>query len=293
MRDINSDFFQIAQILNHLGLKQNLKNLAVLFKSNLEQYEVLSFRPDHFSILIIKKGQLDVKVNSTDYKLTKNNIFIIPPGKNLELNVRKDVQYYAVLFTEKYINNSVFFQKHFKLYPFFNHEILSSFKLKGDEVLFMISLLRPLQAKLAENSNIKEDQNICELLFQIFIMQLMAYFNMDDQHLSINKNDLIYRFLNLVSINYKQRRDVKFYSEKLSVNPKYLSQLLSMKTGKSAKEYIDDAVIMEAKMLLDNPQNSVRSVADELCFSDQFHFSQFFKRKTRKTPTQHRLESDL
>ncbi len=293
MHKESPDLFQIHEILKSLDLKQNIKTLTVLHKSKAELDTILSLRPNCFSILMITKGKLDIKVNSVEHNVTKNNIFIIPPRKILELNITKDVEYYAVLFSEQYINKSVFFQKHFKLYPFFNHEILSTFKMKSEEIFFMISLLKPLLVKLREDTNSIEDQNICELLFQIFIMQLMAYFNTDNQHSSINKNDLAYRFLNLLSIHCKTKREVKFYSDLLSVNPKYLSHILILKTAKSAKEFIDDAVIMEAKMLLDNPSKSIKAAADELSFSDQFHFSQFFKRKTGITPTTYRLESNF
>lgn len=293
MKDDNIIYLNIQQILHYFNISQELHNLAILHKLNNEVIEHISFKADHFSIIIVKSGQLRMTVNNAIHHLKKNDVLILPPGKNIKIEDIQNSEIYAVLFTEKYIIHSVFFQNHFKLYPFFNHELQPSFKLKNNQVCYMISILKLINIKISENSKKIEDYNIAELLFQTFIMQLMLYFNINTQYSSINKNDLVYRFFNLVSLHFKSNREVQFYADQLVVNPKYLSRLLNKKTGKSAKEYIDEAVIMEARRILDNPKKSIKSAADELNFSDQFHFSQYFKRVAGRTPTEYRTESDF
>jgi len=281
-------FLDIRQILHYFNINQDLQNLAILHKSKNEIINHNHFKADHFLIILLKNGNLNIRVNKTIYHLGKNDVLILPPGKNIKMEDFPNGEYYTILFTEKYINDSVYFQNHFKLYPFFNHEITTSVKLKSSQLLFMISIIKLIKTKIGENSRKIEDFSVVELLFQTFIMQLMSYFNVDKQYSSISKNDIIYRFFNLVAQNFKTKRDVTFYSERLFINSKYLTRLLLKKTGKSAKEYIDEAVVMEAKLLLDNPKKTVKSVAEELNFSDQFHFSQYFKRINGNTPTEYR-----
>lgn len=281
-------FLDIRQILHYFNINQDLQNLAILHKSKNEIINHNHFKADHFLIILLKNGNLNIRVNKTIYHLGKNDVLILPPGKSIKMEDLPNGEYYTILFTEKYINDSVYFQNHFKLYPFFNHEITTSVKLKSSQLLFMISIIKLIKTKIGENSRKIEDFSVVELLFQTFIMQLMSYFNVDKQYSSISKNDIIYRFFNLVAQNFKTKRDVKFYSERLFINSKYLTRLLLKKTGKSAKEYIDEAVVMEAKLLLDNPKKTVKSVAEELNFSDQFHFSQYFKRINGNTPTEYR-----
>lgn len=288
MQDDEIIFLDIRQILHYFNINQDLQNLAILHKSKNEIINHNHFKADHFLIIILKNGNLNIRVNKTIYHLGKNEILILPPGKSIKMEDLPNGEYYTVLFTEKYINDSVYFQNHFKLYPFFNHEMTTSVKLKSSQLLFMISIIKLIKTKIGENSRKIEDFSVVELLFQTFIMQLMSYFNVDKQYSSISKNDIIYRFFNLVAQNFKTKRDVTFYSERLFINSKYLTRLLLKKTGKSAKEYIDEAVVMEAKLLLDNPKKTVKSVAEELNFSDQFHFSQYFKRINGNTPTEYR-----
>jgi AraC family transcriptional regulator, transcriptional activator of pobA len=59
-------------------------------------------------------------------------------------------------------------------------------------------------------------------------------------------------------------------------------------TGKTAGEIINDFVLLEAKMLLDNPSLSIAEIADELQFSDQSFFGKYFKRLTGMSPKEYR-----
>jgi len=76
------------------------------------------------------------------------------------------------------------------------------------------------------------------------------------QNLS-RKEDLVIRFFNLLSRYFKEERSVQYYAELLFVTPKYLTESVKEMTGKTAGEFIDEAVIMEAKILLGTSSLSV------------------------------------
>jgi len=86
----------------------------------------------------------------------------------------------------------------------------------------------------------------------------------------------------------KEQHVVTFYAEKLFITPQYLSLILKELTGKSANKWIDDALIVEAKMLLKAPQATVQQVADILHFSDQSTFGKFFKKHMGISPMEYR-----
>jgi AraC-like DNA-binding protein len=77
---------------------------------------------------------------------------------------------------------------------------------------------------------------------------------------------------------------VRFYGEALNVTPKYLTETVKEINGKSAGAVIDDFVILEAKLLLEKPENTIAQVADLLNFSDQSFFGKYFKRITGISP---------
>lgn len=102
------------------------------------------------------------------------------------------------------------------------------------------------------------------------------------------KEELFEQFLQLLFEHCKEQHVVTFYAEKLFITPQYLSLILKELTGKSANKWIDDALIVEAKILLKAPQATVQQVADILHFSDQSTFGKFFKKHIGVSPMEYR-----
>ena len=74
---------------------------------------------------------------------------------------------------------------------------------------------------------------------------------------------------------------------KLYLTPKYLSKLIKNVSGRSAHEWIDSFVILEAKNLLKYSDLPIKQIVDELHFN-QTTFYRFFKAKTGLTPSEYR-----
>jgi len=102
------------------------------------------------------------------------------------------------------------------------------------------------------------------------------------------KEDLMKRFLKLLPEHSHKERSLQFYADHLFVTPKYLSQTVKELSGKTAGTFIDEMVMVEAKVLLSNLSLSVAQVAEQMFFSDQFFFSKFFKNHAGITPTAYR-----
>lgn len=96
------------------------------------------------------------------------------------------------------------------------------------------------------------------------------------------------QFIKLVSENYTQQRQVIFYADQLSMSPKYLSKLVKDVSGKSAPEWIDSYVLLEAKHLLKYSDMPIKEIAFRLNFSNQTVFYKYFKAHTGMTPTDYR-----
>ncbi|OAV75539.1 Arabinose operon regulatory protein [Bacteroidales bacterium Barb7] len=102
------------------------------------------------------------------------------------------------------------------------------------------------------------------------------------------KEEILSEFLQLLFTHVRDRHNVSFYAEKLFITPQYLSLTLKEQTGKSANKWIDDALMVEAKVLLKTPRITVQQVADQLNFSDQSTFGKFFKKQTGVSPMEYR-----
>lgn len=85
-----------------------------------------------------------------------------------------------------------------------------------------------------------------------------------------------------------QHRTVDFYADRLCVSAKYLSRVIRKSSGRSPSQLIQERVTLEAKSLLATSTLTVRQIADEMNFSSDNHFCQYFKKQTGLTPMEYR-----
>lgn len=92
------------------------------------------------------------------------------------------------------------------------------------------------------------------------------------------------KFFELVNQYFASERQIKFYADKLCLDPKYASQLIKQASGRMAGDWIQDRVILEAKLLLLDGNHNVQQVADALNFTSQSFFGKYFKNATGMSP---------
>jgi AraC-like DNA-binding protein len=104
-----------------------------------------------------------------------------------------------------------------------------------------------------------------------------------------NKKDKLFdSFYNLILQHYRDSREVSFYAGKLCMTPKHLSAVIRKTTGKPAREWINDYVVLEAKSLLRASGMSIQQISDELNFANQSFFGKYFKRAVGVPPKNYR-----
>ena len=103
-----------------------------------------------------------------------------------------------------------------------------------------------------------------------------------------NEEVLMQRFLQEVHIHYKKERKVIFYAEKLHLTSGYLSTLVRNVSGKTASDWIDSFVLLEAKIMLKSTNLTIQQISQELNFPSQTFFGKYFKRLSGVSPKEYR-----
>lgn len=104
-----------------------------------------------------------------------------------------------------------------------------------------------------------------------------------------NRAEILFsRFMYYLGRHYRESRDVAFYAAQLNMTTKYLTNIVSAKTGHSAKQAIDTYVIMQLRSALQGSDRPVKEIAWDFNFSSTAFFCDFFKRHTGLTPLEFR-----
>lgn len=246
------------------------------------------FRSSHFSVILIIKGGMKIKVNFFEYELAAKEVLIIPPNAIREMLWEgDDVYFISLLFTTEFLGEAGILGKYFNVANFLKEGMASFSKVTKTDHNILLQLTQIIYTLLNTDSYSAGDDEVIQNLFRAILLKVKQYYDQIpvDKKLSAS---LIYRFIKLLSQHYLVHREVGFYAEKLSINEKYLTQLLKRKTGKTARQFITEMVILEAKVLLNENILSVKEIAAQLHFENQFHFSRFFKQYSGLSPTEYK-----
>jgi AraC-like DNA-binding protein len=98
------------------------------------------------------------------------------------------------------------------------------------------------------------------------------------------------RLRNRIERDFARHHQVLHYAKALNHSPRTLSRAALGATGSTAKQLIDQRLILEAKRILAYTTLPVGAIAYELGFDDASNFSSFFIRHTQISPSAFRAE---
>jgi len=101
---------------------------------------------------------------------------------------------------------------------------------------------------------------------------------------SPSTNLIFNRFTHMLETTPQKLHPISWWASQLNITPKYLSFICRSMVGKPASVLIQNAIILEANVLLQNPALSIKQIADMLGFSNQSHFGTYYKRYTGQSP---------
>ncbi|MEU4893354.1 helix-turn-helix transcriptional regulator [Streptomyces sp. NPDC044780] len=94
-----------------------------------------------------------------------------------------------------------------------------------------------------------------------------------------------HRFHRAVERDFTAARRVEDYAAALGYSARTLTRACLAATGRTAKQYLDDRVALEAKRLLVHTDLAPVRIADRLGFTTPTVFTKFFRRCTGETPS--------
>lgn len=123
------------------------------------------------------------------------------------------------------------------------------------------------------------------LLYTIRYIQKRYQTTMNTQ--PSHQEEVFRRFIALVNEHSKSERTVGFYADKLCLTPRYLNTVIRQVSRQTVMEWINQAIILEAQVLLKHSDLLVYQIADELHFPNPSFFCKFFKKRTGMTPQEY------
>lgn len=96
------------------------------------------------------------------------------------------------------------------------------------------------------------------------------------------------RFIQLVNQHCLQQHQISYYADRMCLTERYLGSVVRKASGTTAKDWLDRALVTQAKVLLHHSDMSVLQISESLNFPNPSFFSKYFKRLTGMTPAKYR-----
>ncbi len=240
---------------------------------------------DFYAFFLYTNGNTKHLIDFVSHDIHKNALVCIRKGQVNAFQFAENVTGYAILFTQPY------FEKQFKMLP---ESIIFR--------LFASQLFSPLL-------QIPEDRNVVsyfDLLFQefynaeqthkeaivsgLFTIIVSKIEPLRHQQVEFTtESNYLYLFIqfeNLIKHHYTTSRNADFYAKSLGITYKHLNHICKEVIQKTAKQCIDDFIILEAKRNLINSRIKSTELAYLLGFTESTNFVKYFKKHTELTPNQ-------
>lgn len=233
----------------------------------------------NFYTVLFMKDQKDGKVSINQSKYTRLNDTLLFQGKEHVFSFVRDenIQGGIIMFHPSFL---LPFIKNIEAeFPYFNILNHNYFHLNNSEQVLFETLFENI---IAERSSV----SVAKPMLWAFLEKCKLLYNTyekEEQFLS-KKSLIIRRYKNLISNYFIDNKEVRFYAQKLNITANYLNEVVKSETGRSAKSYITERVLLEAKNLLLYSGMDISEISHILQFSEPTHFSKFFKKETGQTP---------
>jgi len=248
----------------------------------------LPYRSNYYKIGICLRGQARLKVNLETYDIGPNSLMLLSPYVIKQWPyMSADFEGLSIFFTRDFLaaNGGL----NLDAFSFFERDARHVFELTAGQAEEMAALFHNIEQKYEAAHAYREE--ILRSLIQILLHETAPIYSA--QHVSAKavqtRSQLIAAgFKQLVSSHYATERSLGFYADKLCITPKHLAETVKEATGKRAVEWLAEAVLLEAHVLLQNPALTIAQIADTLHFADQSTFGRFFRKSAGVSPATYR-----
>lgn len=259
--------------------------------SNLAYFEQQAERLETGGVLLCCKGRASLHMDDQFLTLKRNHSMFLLPGTILHAPHRSadfEVRFFAFsaeLFTEAAYRIPIDFMRLLKKHP------IQTLDNSGFRKVDMWLRINEYTYNDRQNRfrNIIIKNRLQNALLEAYDQALrMPGEHLRPNHSSSRQQEIFSRFMELVGTHYGEEREVAYYAEQLCISTRYLSTIVRMVTGNTAKAIIDHMVILEIKSLLQTTDLSVQEIAYRLSFPDQSYLGRFFRKHTGISPSHFR-----
>lgn len=243
-------------------------------------------RSELHCFFFVTSGEALIEIGEESHYFKSNECAAIPAGHAFAVRYFDNCIGYMGGFNEDYLSSNNdgrnIIQSFSILRRWGSHKVLFDSE-HGKHIAGILERLC-LENEERKNKNIIRSY-LTSLLTEIEEASLMSESANDNTQ---TENEQCNKFIELVFAHNDHSISLSEYAAKLNTTKDNLHRIIKKHTGKTPLDWINEAVILEAKVLLSRTSMPISEVAAATGFDDPSYFSRLFKKNTGTTPAEYR-----
>lgn len=241
-------------------------------------------------VCFCNSGSASFRLNGKDYTLEPGNM-LVGFGEQIFEQCKATPDFSgrtALVSPEYFMESAVGLQP---MWPYllymFKHPIIH---LNEDETQWLLHTSNAIMARLKDKAHRFRREAIVSLMrvFYFDVCNILAKRAPRGADAPTHAYSVFDQFFILAEHNFREHRDVKWYSEQMCLTPKYLSEVVKQVSGKTAGQWLTTITLTEIRYLLRDTSLSIKEITLRLNFPNQSFLGKYFKNATGMSPSEYR-----
>lgn len=247
-------------------------------------------RLNYYSVILLQQGEMFLKVDFSEFTLQTPSLICLAPYQPFMINAVGSIRGYVINFHPDFFCihkhqkevacNGVLFNNIYE--PPFVH-------LQEKHLLNFIEIIKQMRVEMQEVALAQY-----ELLVSYLKILLINASRIKQEQLpvidsaTVKQPFVLQALKDAIEENYRTKHSPSDYASMMSISSKALAKITKTHFNKTLTGLISERIIIEAKRELYLTSKSVKSIAYELGFDDEYYFSRFFKKNADISPQLYR-----
>ena len=244
-------------------------------------------RVPYFSIILVKEGDGELKADFSEYQISKGAILFFSPFqpfmisgatlKGVMINFHPD--FFCIFRHQNEVACDGILFDNPNNPPFFN--------IPENETSSIYSIIEHITGEMSSAGLAQHDLLIAYLKI-LLIGAIRIKFLKSTASLPLDQGTadvvLLRQLKKMIEVHFKTKHNGGEYAELLNISTKKLGRIVKNHFQRTLTEVIAERIVMEAKRELNFTSKTLKEIAYDLGFNDEYHFSRYFKNKIKVSP---------
>lgn len=293
MRDFH--FNTVQEFNDYYGLETLHPLVSVVRFNKPAKVEEAMYHYGLYALFLKENKGCKLSYGRTEYDFDEMTVTSFAPGQVIHVEPNPEViipKWTAIVFHPDLLNRTSL-GKNISRYEFFDYTSNEALHLSVAEIEIFRGVLSMIQQELNRSID-KHSKELIVNNIELLLNYCLRFY--DRQFITREEinHSVVKKFTALLDqyiANQAQQEDfpsVAYFADKCCYSPKYFGELVKTETGRTAKDFISDRMLIAAKQLLNDESLSIKAISQQLGFEYPQHFIRFFKAKTGQTPSDYR-----